>query len=238
MKYAVKQGKLLLLLVPALLFAVSCDIFESDSDDDDQQVESREVTVTMQLEPLTTPAVNPESSAPAKQAVTSLTEVKLLVDELELENVNDDSLDFEVNDLIVNLPVDGSIIEVSTAEVPVGTYDEFEMEIEFDDDTTVSDPDFFSDTGDDDDGYSIVVRGVYNGEEFLFRSDEDFELELDFNPPLVVSESSSPTVEILIDPSGWFLDRAGNDLDPTNPANFDQINDNIEISFEVASDDD
>src|SRR5690625_6189039 len=90
--------------------------------------------------------------------------------------MNDDLYDFEVNDLIVNLPTDGSEVEIVTAEVPAGTYDEFNLEVNYDDDTRVSDPDFINEV-DDDDGYSVVVRGIYDGEEVLFRTDEDYRSE-------------------------------------------------------------
>lgn len=193
-----------------------------------------QISVSMRLIPLTVST----GQAAGRQTVESLTEIKLLVEELELENtIDNDRFDFEVNDLIINLPVDGSEVELITEEVRPGFYDELNMEIDYNDDTIVDDPDFIDET-DDDDGFSIVVRGIYDGEEFLFRSDEDYDLDLDFNPPLEVTEGSSPDITITIDPSGWFKDAAGNDLDPRNPANYDRIEDNIEDSFDVDDDDD
>ncbi|WP_440999220.1 hypothetical protein [Fodinibius sp. SL11] len=222
----------LLVLAPTLLFAVSCSVSDSSSGGEKQ------VAVKMKLNTNSSTAAKQLSSSPTTQSVDSLTQIKLLVDELELESAMDeDSLDFEVNDFVVDLPLDGSEIELSTANVPAGVYDEFEMEIEHDDDTNVNDPDFINESGDDD-GYSIVIKGVYNGEDFMYRSDEDFEIELEFNPPLEINDSSSPSIAINIDPTGWFKDSSGNDLDPTDSANWEQIEENIEKSFDVEEDHD
>ncbi|MDZ7657764.1 hypothetical protein [Fodinibius sp.] len=222
----------LIILIPALLFAVSCSVSDSNSGGEKQ------VAVKMKLNQMSTATAKQISSSPTIQSVDSLTEVKLLVEELELESTMDeDSLDFEVDDFVVNLPLDGSEIELSSANVPAGVYDEFKMEIEHDDDTNVNDPDFINESGDDD-GYTIVIKGVYNGEDFMYRSQEDFEIEMEFNPPFEINDSSSPSIAINIDPSGWFKDSSGNDLDPTDPANQEQIDENIENSFDVEEEED
>lgn len=221
----------LFILVPALLFAVSCTISDSNSGGEKQ------VAVNMKLNTTSSAAAKQLSSSPSMQSVDSLTQIKLLVEELELESIDNDSLDFEVNDFIVDLPLDGSKIELSTANIPAGVYDEFEVEFEYDDDTSVNDPEFIKESGDDD-GYSMVIKGIYNGEDFMYRSEEDFEIELEFNPPFEINDSSSPSVAINIDPTSWFKDSSGNDLDPTDPANREQIDENIENSFDVEEDDD
>ncbi|MEX2477795.1 MAG: hypothetical protein WD357_05130 [Gracilimonas sp.] len=216
----------LIILSGLVLASTGCDVANSGNDG------PKNVAVKMQL--------NTNSSAAKFKAISldSLTEIKFLVEELELESVSDDSSDFEVEDLIVNLPLDGSVIELTSQNIPNGLYDEFEMEIENDDDgNNVNDPDFIK--GGDDDGYSMVIKGVYNGEEFMFRTDSDFEIEMDLNPPLEISDASgSPSVAINIDPSGWFVDSSGNTLDPNDPANKEAIEENIENSFEAEGDDD
>jgi hypothetical protein len=220
----------LFILTPILLFTVSCSVSDSNSGGE------KRVAVKMKLNQTSTATAKQISSSPTAQSVDSLTEIKLLVEELELEStVDEDSLDFEVNDFVASLPLDGSEIEISTANVPAGVYDEFEMEIEHDDDTNVNDSDFNNESGD---GYSIVIKGVYNGEDFMYRSEEDFEIELEFNPPFEINDGSPPSVAINVDPSGWFKDSSGNDLDPTDPANQEQIDENIENSFEVEEDND
>jgi hypothetical protein len=216
----------LTLLFAALLITTGCDLANSGNDG------PKNVSIKMQL--------NTNSTAAKYKAVSldSLTEIKFLVEELELESVSDDSADFEVENLIVNLPLDGSVIELTSQNIPVGFYDEFEMEIEHDEDgNAVNDPDFIKEG--DEDGYSIVIKGSYNGEEFMFRTDTDFEIEMDLNPPLEISETSgSPSVAINIDSSSWFVDSNGTALDPNDPANQELIEDNIKNSFDAEGDDD
>tara|TARA_R100000908_G_scaffold65120_1_gene52057 strand:+ start:103969 stop:104679 length:711 start_codon:yes stop_codon:yes gene_type:complete len=211
------------ILVGALALISSCNTTNSNSD------RPKSVSVKMQVQ---------ANSASKMKAISvdSLTSIKLLVEELELESVNDDSADFEVEDLLVDLPLNGQEIKLTSSEIPAGLYEEFEMEIENDDDgTSTSDPDF----SEGDESYSIVVKGIYNGEEFMFRSDEDFEIELEMNPPLEISEStSSAAVNINIDPSGWFVDDQGNALDPNNADHKEKIEQNIENSFEAEGEED
>lgn len=215
----------LLFFVSLLLIATGCDLANSDNDS------PKDVAVTMQVQSST--------SAPTKfktQSIDSLSEVKLVVEELELESATEDSMDFEVENLIVNLPLDGSSIQLTSQTIPVGFYDEFELEIEHDDDgQAFDDPDFY----DGDKRFSIVIKGIYNGEEFMFRSDEDFEIELELNPALEIAENTGSTqVAISIDTYSWFFDSQGNSLDPSDPANFSTINENIERSFDAEAEDD
>ncbi|MDZ7807309.1 MAG: hypothetical protein U5K71_09345 [Gracilimonas sp.] len=224
--YLSRLFKPLTFLFAALLITTGCDLANSGNDG------PKDVSVKMQI--------NTNSTAAKFKAVNldSLTEIKFLVEELELESVSDDSADFEVEDLIVNLPLDGSAIQLTSQNIPIGLYDEFEMEIENDDDgNDVNDPDFINEG--DENGYSMVIKGSYNGADFMFRTDTDFEIEMDLNPPLEISETSgSPSVAINIDPSGWFVDSNGNALDPNDPASKEIIEDNIKNSFDAEGDDD
>lgn len=232
MNYLYKKSAFL--LIPALLvFFASCDDSSSGVDTPQQQ----KVTVNMQI--TSGSATSAKMMARTAQAQNvELTEVKLLVEELELESsVDQDSLDFEVNDLVVDLPLDGSKFEVVSGQVPEGLYGEFEMEIEGPDDgSSVDDTDFYDESGNGDDGYSIVVKGTFNGEEFVYRTKKDFELELELNSPLEVTASSSPSVAINIDPYSWFKDSAGNAIDPSDPANQEVISQKIDKSFGVELD--
>ena len=222
--------------VPFAVLAISiifagCDISDSTT----KSKNRRQVDVKMKVQSSSTQKAAPGHSS---QAIDSLSEVKILIEELELESTTDqDSLDFEADDLIVNLPLDGSDFVLTSSSVPEGIYDEFEMEIEQPDDNSVNDPDFYNEN-ESDEGYSIIIKGVHNGESFTYRSEEDFELELELNPPLEVLDDATPSIAINVDPFSWFKDEEGNDLDPTNPENIEQIDENIEKSFEVEKEED
>lgn len=230
--YSTKNILGLTFISTLILLFTGCNISGSNSSGE------RKVSVKMQVPTSTTSQKITGSST--TQAVDSITEVKMLVEELELESsLDQDSLDFEVEDLVVNLPLDGSEFELVSTTVPEGVYDEFETQIESpDDDSSVEDSDFYNSSSEDGENYSIVVKGVYNGEQFTYRSEEDFELKLEMDPPLEISGNTSPSVAIKVDPASWFKDASGNDLDPNDPENREIIDENIENSFEAEQDDD
>lgn len=210
-----------LALIGAVFF-VGCDVSQSQLD------APSDVQVRMQVN--STPASTAKFTANQESSSLMVEEVKLFIDEMELESVQDDSADFEIEDFIANLPLDGSPLVITEAEIPSGIYDEFELEIENsdDDDVGVNDSDFSDETG----NYSVVVKGQYNGEAFTFRSSEDFEIEMDLNPVLEITDSGSSLLVVSVDVDSWFKDSDGVDLDPNDPSNTEQINENIERSFE------
>lgn len=214
--------KLLALLISVTLVTVGCNTTDS----------GQEGVGSLQLQM----QVNSENM-PAKQFLASqehedfaINEVKLFIEEMELESVENDSLDFEIENFIVNLPLDGSPLTLTEQQIPAGVYDEFELEIEKPDyeDVEVNDPDFRDETG----SYSLVVKGLFEGSEFTFRSTEDFEIDVDLEPALVIGESESSVLTISVDVNSWFRGSNGEVLDPKDPVNTEQINENIETSFE------
>ncbi|PKD43990.1 DUF5666 domain-containing protein [Rhodohalobacter barkolensis] len=210
------------------VLAVGCDLTESTVD------EPSDVQVQMKV----------NAGPVAKAMLTSnnehtntleIQEVKMFIEKMELESITDDSSDFEIENFIADLPLDGSPLVITEKQIPAGLYDEFELEMEKpdDDDVQVKDPDFRDETG----SYSLVVKGLFNGEEFTFRSAEDFEIEMDLNPPLEVTETESSTLVISIDVDSWFTGSNGEKLDPKDFKNTEMINDNIENSFDGFEDD-
>lgn len=213
-------------LIALLLITAGCSINNDDSSG------PKPVAVNMQVASATAPkAFAPVTSNSGMAAITS---VKLLVEELELESVVDDYTDFEVENQVIELPLDGSPFQLSTANIASGLYDELEMEVDgIDEDDEVNDPDFTEGS----DETSIVVKGTYEGQEFTYKSEEDFELEFEFNPPIEIdANTNSVDINLMVDVNSWFVDGSGNDLDPTDPNNREQIDQNIENSFEADND--
>jgi hypothetical protein len=217
-----KMNNLITIILSLFLIALTtgCDSIGSNSDG------PAEVQIQMQV----ASAQSSVSKLQMEQTMNDIQieEVKLYVSELELESIRDDFRDFELEDLIISLPLDGSPLVLTEREIPEGVYDEFSLELENDDDNFIGDPDFYE--GDEE--YSVVVKGTYNGERFVYRSDEDFEIEMDLNPPLEVTESRSEVLVISIDIDSWFTDRNGGVLNPNNSQYFERIDENIERSFE------
>ncbi|MBR9918563.1 hypothetical protein GYB29_13010 [bacterium] len=167
-----------------------------------------------------------------------ITEAKFRFSEIEFESAtDDDSTDIEQGPIILSLNLNGGLTEVGIADVPAGFYEELEFEIEArdEDDALVNDPDFEGENGQN---YSMVISGTINGEPFTFRSEKDFEVELEFEPAFEVNDEEQVSITLNFDTSLWFLDQDGNALNPADSNNILLIESNIENSIEAFEDDD
>lgn len=225
-----------LLLAPlVLLFVISgCDTTNSTNDD----------TTSLSLS-LAVQNANQTTDNTTQSSHLAITEAKILIRKIELESdleddgIADDSLNFETGPMAVNLNLDGSLNPISVNEVPAGRYDEIEFEIHKpEDNETPPDPDFKIGTSGDE-RFSVIVRGIYNGQDFLYRSTENMEQEIELGSPLVIEErQGNINVTLTIDLSRWFVDENGNNLDPTLEDNRDEIDESIKRSFEAYEDND
>lgn len=227
MNTIITNTKIVVAVVLATFVAAGCSISDSNNNS------PKPVSVNMQV---ATSDNAPAAPKTVSSSHVTLTSVKMLVEELELESVEEDSLDFEMENQVVELPLDGSPYQLSAANIAPGLYDEFELEIEgLDDDDNVSDPDFTEGS----DETSIIIKGTYNGEDFTFKSEEDFEIEFEFSPPIQIDENTTNVdINLMVNIDSWFVDSSGNELDPTDPDNREQIEENIENSFEADKDED
>lgn len=177
----------------------------------------------------------------------TLTKVELVLREIELERVDDESCDstfegedeceeFETGPRVFELPMDGTTDAVlSISNVPAGLYDELEIEIH----KVSGDPEDAAlvaarpDLAD----VSIRVEGDLDGVPFVFTSgvEEEFEFEL---VPAVDPSAGPVNVTLAIDVESWFRALDNNLLDPANEENRSEIENNIQQSFEAFEDDD
>ncbi|KAA3610707.1 MAG: hypothetical protein D8M58_20925 [Calditrichaeota bacterium] len=180
------------------------------------------------------------SSTFAKTTSTiTITEARIVIDEIEFESSLGDSLDFEFEQPFIQDLVSGNNLhEIESVEVPFGSYKETEIEI---DDLDPKDGDVYAQNPVLQD-ISVLVKGFVNGdssEAFVFTSDIEAEQEKEFDQPLVLDENSPSTnIVISVDIAGWFINDQGQDLDPRISENRSIIEDNIEASFEIFEDED
>lgn len=118
------------------------------------------------------------------------------------------------------LPLEGGVVTPFTGEIPVGTYRGVEMDADF-----------------------IRLRGTYDGQTFDVTVPVNAELELEFEPPLAVTESSDPlNVSVKIDVASWFKDANGNTIDPrqlaTNSTLRAEFRNRVRASFKAFEDSD
>lgn len=190
------------------------------------------------------PVTNATSSSVNKvsgnaSTVVTITSARVVIDEIELENIEDDSLDYEFEEPFVqDLVGSSNLYEIGTIQVPFGSYKELEIEI---DDLKAEDGAVYTQNPELQD-LSIRVEGYLNGDStdtFVFTSDLSEEQEREFNPPLVLDENSaSINLVLTINMDTWFVDSSGNFLDPRIESSYAKIEDNIEASLEVFEDKD
>jgi hypothetical protein len=157
----------------------------------------------------------------------TIQEVKLFIKEMELGGARR-TRDYKIKDFILNLPLDGSPFQITHVQIPSGFYDEVELDIKKPGKSvTIDDSDFI----DGSNRYSLVVNGVFNGADFTFRSDEDFQIDVDLNPHLEITRTKTSIIGITVDFEGWFRGEGGAFLDPNDSRNAERINKNIEDSF-------
>jgi hypothetical protein len=195
-----------------------------------------------------------------------ITRARLVLEEIELETDDDDSsssgddssgndasdddsngTEYEAGPILLELNLSGDVNEVVVADVPAGLYDELEFEVDtIDDDepedmSAMSDPAFADFVGEN--RYSVIIEGRYDGgqgfEDFTFRSDLSATQERYLVPPLVLEAGdASANLTLVIDTTMWFVDGSGGALDPSDPNNAAQIENNIQASIDVFEDDD
>lgn len=175
-----------------------------------------------------------------------LTQVEVLLENIEIERAgrnkgcddddDDGCADIDRGPLLLNLPLDGTVERSVTVNLPIGTYDKIEFEIDDLDDDSRSElattrPEFRD--------VSIIANGTYDGAAFVFSSRVEAEQEIRLPTPIVVTETSSDVaVTVSIDVGRWFVDNAGTVVNPSDAALKRAINDRIERSFEAFGNDD
>ena len=127
--------------------------------------------------------------------------------------------------------------DISFAEIPAGTYNEMEVEIEL------------QDEGDNPsvvlNGTFIDANGINHDIRFEFNSGETFEVEREGT--VVFASNESALAQITIDPAAWFINVSSEQLssatkdingiivisETQNPDIFDVVADGLDLATEV-----
>lgn len=174
----------------------------------------------------------------SSQAV-AVSQIRLLLEEVELIADIGDSADFKIGPLVVDLNLAGGVSEIGVGSIPPGSYDKFKFKVKkvHTDDVDTSDTQFTDFIGTE---TSMIIEGYYNSESFTLRIEEEFEQEIEFLFPIdVLSDTSLSNLTLLVDIETWFVDfGTSNDLDPRESSNLSKIIENIDRSFKAYEDDD
>ena len=138
--------------------------------------------------------------------------------------------------ILVDVPVDDALHPVITVPLPAGTFSELEAKLG---PARVSDATFNA-ANPDLVGKSVRVVGTFHGTPFVFTSRVRANLELDFDPPLVIDETTK-NATVSLDVRKFFLKPSGAVIDPSTAtpgsSNLLQIENNIRRSFHAFEDD-
>jgi hypothetical protein len=215
-----------------------------------------QVSLSVATAPAGAPGLSLDETITIGENTLVLTSAQLVLREIEFERAesstdcaddvpggDDDCEELEVGPVLVDLPLGTGIARELTVAVDTGHYDELEFEIHKpEDDGDAADAAFLA-AHPDFAGVSIRVMGTFNGTPFTYETDLDVEQEHDLAPALVVAESGTVNVTLLVDIATWFLDEAGTGLvDPATAnkggANEGIVKENITQSVEAFEDDD
>lgn len=178
-----------------------------------------------------------------------ITRAQLVLRELELKassstscatgTASDACEEIELGPMLVDLPVTDVVLSPITAQVPAGEYREIEFDIRrpgtdpADQAFVAANPNF--------NNVSIRVEGTYNGTPFVFTSQLDQEVQIDFNPPVVITEGNN-NATIAVNIRSWFTNANGSLISPAtaNPGqpNASIVAEKIKVSLRAFEDDD
>ncbi len=165
-----------------------------------------------------------------------ITSAELVLREIELKRAdvtdcdllgeNDDGCEkFETGPVLVSIPVDGSVSQEFSLDIPAGSYTEIEFDIHKVSSGDPADAQFLVQNQAFED-LSIRVLGTFDGQAFVFETDLNVEQELSFVPSLVIGESVSTNITIAVGLDSWFLDATGQTVNPET-GNKDEVNENL-----------
>ncbi|MBE2217483.1 MAG: hypothetical protein IAE90_04715 [Ignavibacteria bacterium] len=182
-------------------------------------------TTPTQADNLSFSGVSSDDSVGDAQNYLILDTVKILIKDIKINyaNTSDDSTDFKVGPFVLFLNLTSNVNVISTGIVPAGNYKKIKFEIhKLQDAEVIPDPEFADANG----RYSVIVKGKYFGNYFVYKSTKSAHQILNFPSDIGVAADRSTNVTLLVKPYIWFI-KNGAYLDPFNPDNSNDIDNNI-----------
>jgi hypothetical protein len=238
----IRLSAFIILLMMALLTAGCQDSSTIPTDFGTMSLSVKSISRT------TVAAKAPLASGISGAAVDSIVinRARLVLRNIRFKN-SDDSLTFRTTPMVVELQPTNVLQQIGVTGVPPRTYREIELEVHRVESTEVASlppseraqfNDFLAGNR-----YSIIIEGtIYSngnmGESFVFRSRINEEQEFEFEPPIVINESSV-NVTMLVNTGLWFRSSDGTTLvDPRDPSQEDTIDHNLKSSIDIFEDND
>lgn len=169
--------------------------------------------------------------------VVLITEAKVLVTNIQYQRERDgrDQL-HHTGPYAVNLNLAGSLTKIMTGYIVRDIYTKAKFQIHKPDATeTIPDPDFREGTADNQ-RYSFIVKGTFNGTPFVYKSKQTMEVVIDLNKATNLNLKEQ-NISMVFNKTMWF--KSGTTvLNPNTASNAPVIDANIKNSFVNAFQDD
>ncbi|MBN1633327.1 MAG: hypothetical protein JW917_04090 [Ignavibacteria bacterium] len=159
------------------------------------------------------------------QNILILDTVKILIQDIKLNvaNNNQDSVNFKVGPYVLFLNLTAGVTTISSAIIPAGEYQKIKFEIhKLNDNEPVPDPEFADNNG----RYSVIVKGWYLGNYFIYKSTKSAHQILNFPSSMPITTEYVSNITLHVKPYIWFISN-GVYLDPGVAANSNDIDNNI-----------
>lgn len=173
-----------------------------------------------------------------------ITKAQLVMDEIELQTMvgtncsgGGDCAEMKLDPMVVDLPLDGMTQLDLGALIPAGTYHELEFKVDAVESGEHASAAAFLAAHPDFQNVSVRVEGTFNGEPFVFTTNEDVDFELEFASAVDVGNGAT-NITVAIDLGAWFRDGSGAVVDPRDPGNSSLIVNNIKNTFHAFEDHD
>lgn len=168
-------------------------------------------------------------------ATIVLDSAKGLLEMVRIQGTN--TADIKAGPFVMRLMLDGSMSMMGVNAVTGGTYNKVSFKFhKHNPGEPVLDPDF---VGTGTVGYSFVIAGKYNDTPFVYKSPKTAIAEVTVDPASYVNPTSVTVynITLVVNPTGWFV-KNGILMDPRDPVNENDIDNNIKDSFKKAFKDD
>jgi len=168
--------------------------------------------------------------------VLTITEAKSMITGVGLEKPDGTTNLIGAGVFVMNFNLDGTVKLGVTGYTVRDIYTKIKFQLHKPDvSETPSDPEF-KDGPADNQRYSFIVKGIYNGNPFVYKSKSsaDVVINLDKQENIDIATSN---ITLLFNNSLWFKNSTGY-VDPSNALNETLIDDNLKTSFKRAFRDD
>ena len=184
-----------------------------------------------------------------------ISQVQAVLSEVELKQSEHSGLcdgegpgceEFSAGPVLVDLPLDGGVVTPLSTPVAAGTYSEAELKIDIPSEDDAATAAFLAANPSWPQTASLHVAGTFDAgdgsgaQPFDVYLSGEAELELEFNPPVVVDASGAFNVTVAIDPNSWLV-AGGALIDPralaTDAGLQASVLANVENSFRSFEDD-